>query len=564
MFKQLSCRNVGIFTPLLRDFYLVGTTFLLFTLFFLGYVYLEKKIDEHNISRDRAMQQVDELRQSSDDLTRMARSYTITLNSMYQRHYAEVLSIRDGLSPRPLNYNNVYWDLVGEDDIRPRNYSSEFSAMEEKFKQVGMQEAELLKLEEAKNNSDALALIEKKAMFLAPTHQSEAITMLHDKTYNEAKAAIMKPIGEFIQMVDERTKRDVEEATIMALVARIVFIVLGLLVLFWLANRLYKNLQILLGGSIYTLHDAIQCIGEGDFSNLIVVPSGMEESILARLALMQNKLRESEAHSYRLTQLYAALSQCNQAIVRSHNTEELFAQICQDAVTFGGMRMAVIAMHNVEEECIKPAAYDGVGIGYIQHLNISSNADNPTSQGPIGRAFLNNKSYWVQDFLHDPLTSLWCKHGKTFDWKGLATLPLCRNGIPVGVFALYTGELNAFDELTCKLLEEMATDISFALDTFEKNRLHNEAAKKSHMLAQVVEQSPNTILITDIDANIEYVNSAFTRTTGYEPFEVIGKNPRILHSDKTPFEDYTEMWHFLTQGKTWTGEFINKRKNGED
>lgn len=55
-----------------------------FTLFFLGYVYLEKQIDEHNISRDRAMQQVDELRQSSDDLTRMACSYTITLNPMYQ------------------------------------------------------------------------------------------------------------------------------------------------------------------------------------------------------------------------------------------------------------------------------------------------------------------------------------------------------------------------------------------------------------------------------------------------------------------------------------------------
>lgn len=466
--------------------------------------------------------------------------------------------------PRPLNYHNVYWDLVGEDDIRPSDYSNEFIAMEEKFKQVGIQETERIKLEEAKHNLDTLASIEKKAMVLALAHQSEAITMLFDETYNKAKADIMKPVGEFIQMVDERTKREVEEATIIALVARIVFITLGLLTLFGLLYRLYKNLQILLGGSIYTLHHAIQCIGEGDFSHSIVVPSGMEESILARLALMQNKLRESEAHSYRLTQLYAALSQCNQAIVRSNNTEELFTQICQDAVTFGGMRMAVIAMHNVEEKCIKPVAYDGVGIGYIQHLNISSNADNPTSQGPIGRAFLNNKPYWIQDFLHDPLTSLWHEYGKDFNWRGLATLPLCRNGIPVGVFALYASELNAFDELACKLLEEMATDISFALDTFEKDRLHDEAEKKSHMLAQVVEQSPNTILITDLDANIEYVNSAFTRVTGYEPFEVIGKNPRVLHSDKTPLEDYGAMWHFLTQGKSWVGEFINKRKNGEE
>lgn len=99
MFKQLLYKNIGIFTPLLRDFYLVAITFTLFSSFFLGYVYLEKQIDQHNISRDQAMQQVDELRQSSADLRRMARSYVITLNPMYQRHYAEVLSIRDGLSP---------------------------------------------------------------------------------------------------------------------------------------------------------------------------------------------------------------------------------------------------------------------------------------------------------------------------------------------------------------------------------------------------------------------------------------------------------------------------------
>jgi PAS domain S-box-containing protein len=90
-----------------------------------------------------------------------------------------------------------------------------------------------------------------------------------------------------------------------------------------------------------------------------------------------------------------------------------------------------------------------------------------------------------------------------------------------------------------------------------------QADEVLHMLSQAVEQSPESIIITDLAAKIEYVNAAFQRVSGYEAGEVLGQNCRILQSGKTPAGAYAEMWAALSRGELWEGEFINRRKNGE-
>ncbi len=87
---------------------------------------------------------------------------------------------------------------------------------------------------------------------------------------------------------------------------------------------------------------------------------------------------------------------------------------------------------------------------------------------------------------------------------------------------------------------------------------------KLQLLSQVVEQSPSSIMITDLDACIEYVNATFIKNTGYSFSDVIGKNPRFLQSGKTPRSSYTKMWAQLTHGETWTGELFNRRKDGSE
>lgn len=82
-------------------------------------------------------------------------------------------------------------------------------------------------------------------------------------------------------------------------------------------------------------------------------------------------------------------------------------------------------------------------------------------------------------------------------------------------------------------------------------------------LQMAVDQSPASVVVTDIEGNIEYVNNKFIAITGYEPSEVIGKNPRILKSGTQDLSFYQKLWHTITSGKTWKGELRNRKKNGQ-
>ena len=84
-----------------------------------------------------------------------------------------------------------------------------------------------------------------------------------------------------------------------------------------------------------------------------------------------------------------------------------------------------------------------------------------------------------------------------------------------------------------------------------------------HMLSRAVDQSPASVVITDNEGNIQYVNPKFIQLTGYTFEEVLGRNPRILKSGDTPSDEYTKMWDLITSGNEWRGEFHNKKKNGE-
>jgi len=90
-----------------------------------------------------------------------------------------------------------------------------------------------------------------------------------------------------------------------------------------------------------------------------------------------------------------------------------------------------------------------------------------------------------------------------------------------------------------------------------------QAEGRLQTLALAVENSPAAIIITDSDASIIYVNPAFERISGYSAKEVIGKNPHLQSSGQTPNETYHDMWCTILAGKTWNGEFSNRRKNGE-
>jgi len=95
-------------------------------------------------------------------------------------------------------------------------------------------------------------------------------------------------------------------------------------------------------------------------------------------------------------------------------------------------------------------------------------------------------------------------------------------------------------------------------DITERKRTETERER----LLMAIEQSGEMIVITDPEGSIQYVNPAFTRTTGYSHDEAIGHNPRILKSGKQDVAFYAEMWRVISGGQNWQGRFVNKRKDG--
>jgi len=107
---------------------------------------------------------------------------------------------------------------------------------------------------------------------------------------------------------------------------------------------------------------------------------------------------------------------------------------------------------------------------------------------------------------------------------------------------------------------ESGTLVVFVRDITQRRATENQLRQ----LSLALEQSIENIVITDLDARIEYVNTAFQRDTGYTREEVMGRNPRMLQSGKTPRAAYEALWAALTAGESWQGEFNNRRKDGSD
>ncbi len=102
--------------------------------------------------------------------------------------------------------------------------------------------------------------------------------------------------------------------------------------------------------------------------------------------------------------------------------------------------------------------------------------------------------------------------------------------------------------------------VSVFRDITRRKRAEEEVGK----LSLAVDQSPVSIIITGLDARIQYVNPAFSLASGYSADEALGAKPNILKSGRTPTANYRELWDSIKSGKTWRGEFINRRKDGTE
>jgi PAS domain S-box-containing protein len=279
--------------------------------------------------------------------------------------------------------------------------------------------------------------------------------------------------------------------------------------------------------------------------------------------------KAAEAKIQRLTQFYAALSQCNGAIVHSPGEAELFPAICRAAVQFGGMKMAWIGMVDADTRMVRIAARFGERAAeYVQGMEISADAGSPFGRGPSGIAIRENRPVWQQDFQKEPMTAPWHARRAQFGFGASASLPLQRNGVVVGVLTLYAGEVGAFDEAARQLLVEMAIDIGFALDNFarEAARAHaaNELRAAEEQFRGLVEQSIAGIYLIQ-DDKFAYVNPRFAEIFGYASAdELIGRESLSLVIEKERGAVLDMRRRVEAEGQSMSYTFTAVRKDGAE
>jgi len=255
----------------------------------------------------------DELRQSSDDLTRLARTYVVTGDEAFRDQYNAIVEIRDGTRPRPEDYHRIYWDFVAAGASAPRPTTGSAS-LTELMADAGFTDAEFALLDQAKANSDALIALEVRAMNLVEAVASgrssdpendlrEARELMHSADYHRYKAEIMQPVDDFFVMLESRTGDRIAEArSVSHFYETLTNVSVGLLILTLLAFAGFVLTRVLRG--LNTLQGAMVRIAGGDLDAEIPADRTDEIGQMGRAleAFRQNaievkRLEENEARS---------------------------------------------------------------------------------------------------------------------------------------------------------------------------------------------------------------------------------------------------------------------------
>jgi len=259
---------------------------LLVILVILEYQSSSNKMEQAYISKNRSFLLADELRQSSDDLTRLVRTYSITSNPRFKAQYYEILAIRNGLYPRPAHYNRIYWDFLSVDGTSNINSPQKKAiSLRELMIQAGFTKQELALLNKSQDQSDALVRLEEQSMqaieglfkdeegfynIIGKPDAKLARELLHSDEYHRSKVKIMRPLDEFFKLLEERTDSSIKEAQDYVKTVRDTLV----LVVFFFVLLMATSIGIMLHRIIYpliALKKSMLRLADNDISSTIPV-----------------------------------------------------------------------------------------------------------------------------------------------------------------------------------------------------------------------------------------------------------------------------------------------------
>ena len=246
--------------------------------------------------------------------------------------------------------------------------------------------------------------------------------------------------------------------------------------------------------------------------------------------------RHAEVRIQYLNRTYAVLSEINQMIVREKHPQTLFEQACRIAVERGQFRMAWIGMLGPVGRRIRPVAWAGVVEGYLDGIEID--LDEPAlAAGPAGQCFHSGQHAFCNDLEQDPAYIPWRDAAVLRGYRSSAGFPLRLDGQVVGLISFYSGERNFFNAEESALLDELAADLSFAL---EVNRREVEAQRAEQQFASAFEHAAVGMALVSCEGRWLRVNHALCRMLGYTAAELgVKTSQEITH----PADLATDLGH---------------------
>lgn len=260
--------------------------------------------------------------------------------------------------------------------------------------------------------------------------------------------------------------------------------------------------------------------------------------------------------------LYKMLSESNQAIVRLANREDLFNKITRVAVQHGGFKLASICLMNFEENKLEIHSSFGEEAGFLRNTLLALPAE--ADKNPYLRSFKQNKIVIINDIAGDNEFVNFRDEAIRKNYFSAAVTPIQLDNKTIGIFVLFSSENNFFRNKEISLIREVGIDISFALDTYEKERKRLEIERERALLNHTIEHSRNEIYLFDAETfKFRFVNSGATHNLGYSLAELTEMTPLDIKPLITPQEFINITEPLIRKEKViQIFETVHKRKNG--
>ncbi len=313
----------------------------------------------------------------------------------------------------------------------------------------------------------------------------------------------------------------------------------------------------------------INTIGIRDDTGKLVITRSIWLDITERNAAKLKIIEQSE-DIQNINRILNLKNHISDIVLYTHNENELNQKVCDILSEDETIKFTWIGYLRPDKyRTIEPIAFSKDYVSY-QHLFGYKTLTDDSTTNPISQAVIYKKTV-ILNRKYMPASSpqelKWILQGDT---KSIIILPLVVDDLCIGILIISSLIDYAVDDSSeINLFKEIASTLAFTIKAIrvESSQLMilqqlEDQKIQSLQLLTAIEQSPNIVMITKPDGNIEYINPKFTEITGYQLSEVKNKNPRILKSDLQEDKYYENLWTTISSGKDWHGEFMNKKKDG--